>query len=302
MLESLIITGASGFLANSLIASIPCHNLYLVTSNPSQFPGVQTYPSLSHLASLGILARSSQTLLIHTAFPNSSYCQLYESQLLNDILIFSQELSILSRQTSLTVINLSSIHVYGPNLRGMIDESNPLKPATSYGRLKAFTESVFSELPDLILINLRLSNVFGLPPHTEHQSNLLFLQDCCRNVFSTGLIHIKSNPSLTRDFLPIPTFVSTIQSLLSQPCFSCGTFNLTSGYSTSLMSAAKLVQQLAKDEFSITVNLLHSEPQPTSSYTFSNEMISRQLCLPDFDLSLLELEIINLLKYYREQN
>ncbi|TGK51913.1 SDR family oxidoreductase [Leptospira kanakyensis] len=143
-------------------------------------------------------------------------------------------------------INLSTAHVYGSPLVGTITEETCTRnyhPYASSHLMAEFAVNFASSQGYFQGVNLRLSNGFGSPTHKEVATWGLLANDLCRQVFKSKSLHIHSNKSLLRDFIPIKN-IETVIGKISDDSFNI-TFphvNLASGKTITIFQMAELIQ------------------------------------------------------------
>lgn len=112
---------------------------------------------------------------------------------------------------------LSSSRIYGYS--GVINELTP-PPDTlhPYAESKLFSERLVQKASQQGFINaisLRLSNCFGILDVLPESSRSLFVHDIVVQALLSNAITLQSNPLTPRDFIPLQSFLASIQFILS---------------------------------------------------------------------------------------
>ena len=153
-------------------------------------------------------------------------------------------------------IYISTIHVYGENLSGIIDESTKLNPVGNYAITKEMAEkeiSNFSQSSNVKTIILRLSNAFGAPYNVEANCWSLLFNDLCKQLIKNKKIKIKSNGAQKRNFISINEVCKAIKDLTSYFKYQKKNeiFNLGSSWTPSIIEVANLVTKLYKIKYKV---------------------------------------------------
>lgn len=153
----------------------------------------------------------------------------------------------------------SSSAVYGSS-RGMVRETNRLRPISPYGVSKLVAEHycrIFSELYDLPTVCLRYFNVFG--PRQSYQSGYAaVIPTFIRQLLQNEILTIHGPGNQTRDFTYVDNIVEANFRALTATAPRSGEFNIGSSTKTSIN---QLVERLHK----ITGNqraAVHKSPRP----------------------------------------
>ncbi len=181
--------------------------------------------------------------IISAASPNSAFAES-NSYLVQDWANRrSAELVRLAELVpSAQLVHLSTVQVYGDESSGLIDELSPLSGGRPYALMHKSLEAGLVGIERATIF--RLGNVYGRPGRGGVISWDLFTHDLARRFTSFGFARIRSNPNLTRDFIPSAAVVQCIDWILSAESF--GVFNITTGESKTLRSWAGLIMERAE--------------------------------------------------------
>ena len=155
------------------------------------------------------------------------------------------------------VIAASTAAVFGDQTDALLTEESPRAPLSPYGKSKLLMEEMFSKFSKqhgLDFIILRFFNLYGTGQSTQYAGVITkFLEhiDC-----DTSL-EIHGNGKQTRDFIHVDDAVSSIYLAIKNIHHRSGlTYNVGSGYQTSILELARLLIQLSKKDLQI----IHKPP------------------------------------------
>jgi nucleoside-diphosphate-sugar epimerase len=155
-----------------------------------------------------------------------------------------------------TYIYLSTIHVYGNQLSGDIDEKYETKPANAYGLTHLMSEQVanyFSATQGVNCYNIRYANGFGAPQFTDSKCWDLVINNLCLNAWQSRKIVLKSDGSPVRDFINIIDLLIGIKFILeragSKIMSGVETTNFSSGENRSMVDIAMVVKEVYESRY-----------------------------------------------------
>lgn len=147
------------------------------------------------------------------------------------------------------IIYLSTAHVYGSPLIGIIDEQTcprNLHPyATSHLAGESALLSAIQNSREITGVVLRLSNVVGSPMTKDVNCWMLLVNDLCRQAIVKGTLTLESPGNNQRDFVPMANVVSILGHLISNEV-SGVTLNVGSGSIMTLLEMAEKIQSRCK--------------------------------------------------------
>jgi len=147
-------------------------------------------------------------------------------------------------------IFVSSIHVYGASLTGVVDESTAAVPTTAYGASRLEIENELLELASntsMQSLVLRLTNSFGSPALMRPDTWSLLIHDLCKQVVETSRISLRSDARTCRDMIALRDVVSVMSELITTNRINTGVVLLATGRSMQIGEIAGLVQTLARE-------------------------------------------------------
>jgi nucleoside-diphosphate-sugar epimerase len=267
MVLNILITGSSGFCGSFLkdhFLKNRTHNIYKLSR--SQENGNHVVFDLKNPIPTSLFPEKIDCIL-HCASivdEKSSNYSIFEDNLkiAYNIQNFVQEKSPNS------MINLSSISIYGTPNSENIDESFTNKPKSTYGISKLLIEHLFNAMiPDSTnLVNLRLGYVIG--PNIPQHSILSRFHHMLKNNQEISLI----NPDTTKfSFIDLFDIAKTCELIINKKLN--GTFNLVGDESYTLRKIFEMIKSFSPN---YNQNVQESKnPNIEFSTTFSNKKIKR---------------------------
>ena len=118
------------------------------------------------------------------------------------------------------VVFVSSIHVYGSELQGIIDEKHPLDPKDSYSELRIRGESLLFDLhqesPNVAAWSIRFSNGYGIRRFMLHSSMSLAGNVALVDIFRGSATKFSNSKASQRVFSSVDSLNSGILSLIEK--------------------------------------------------------------------------------------
>ncbi len=241
------------------------------------------------------LAQGLVSTIINAASPNAAFADSYPSLAQDWAFKRGSELARMCQLAPVTqLIHLSTIHVYGDDLGGVLNESSPLLGARPYALMHKTLEERLEKVDNATIF--RLGNVFGRPGIGGVISWTLVTHDLARKFAIDCVARIRSNPSQTRDFVPTSAVVKSLDRILGKRAF--GVYNFTTGKSRTLRAWASLIRDRAEIVLNQECELFFDgEDQPTSEAKLDSSKIGEAELLPS-QLAALEIqELDDLLRY-----
>jgi len=184
-------------------------------------------------------------------------------------------------------VNFSSVQVYGNTTKTIIDENQKLTPSNNYGLTHYLREEIcnyFNEFKKVNCINLRLSNSYGEPVIPEDKFWNHVVNDLTKTAHEQKKIVLNSDGNAIRDFIHFSDICVTIEKLVSTNNFlKNNTFNLSSSNSISLMSLAKLIQDVYEKKYNTRIPIYINKNelltfQRNSIIQSGNKISNKLLC------------------------
>lgn len=171
-------------------------------------------------------------------------------------------------------IFLSSIHVYGDSLVGLVTDETPPAPNTAYAKSRQHIEDDLFSLTAGTKTNVsvvRLTNSFGVPVFSRPETWNLLVHDLCRQVLQSSQIVLRSDARTCRDIMALRDVVEVLGQMICLGQSRNEIVLLASGHTTPIGEIAELVQKSAKDVLGIAASIKHSVNDEVVPPTFTLE-------------------------------
>ena len=248
ILEKLLLLGATGFLGRPLLNNLEKkQSIKIMTHNSTFSTNIQKFKGdiLKKKSFENEISNDDTVLnLIGQISPNIS-----EYANLNIIGALNLLNSCIEKKIN-RIILISSIHVYGENLRSASKETDSLKPKTQYGLVKMITEQIyeyFSNSYGIDVTVLRLGGLYGPGKKTGFISQLF-------NSVNNSRIHpiLYNDGKQFRDLLHVDDAVHGIESAIKTPRKKFEIFNISSGKKYSMNHLVSVIESFSNKKLPIT--------------------------------------------------
>ena len=221
--------------------------------------------------------------LIHLAGPNIHSSSYDPENIIRYHVKLTERLLCAAKSNNLKkFIYLSTIHVYGKNLKNIVTEETKPIPVHPFAEAHLAAEKILSAQADNVLvIIIRCSNSFGIPYFENEKCWKLVVNDLCRSVFQNGKLIINSSGQDYRDFISVGDVVQAIHYLLELNNVKGidDIYNLGSSRTTSIIDIAKKIQKTLKDGFDYDCPIIKNKPSKEMDkpkhFILSTEKIKR---------------------------
>lgn len=164
-------------------------------------------------------------------------------------------------------VYLSTIHVYGNNLKKNVSEKTIPKPTNPYASTHYNAEKIIQE--DFINTNikyliLRLSNVISPPLTKKSNCWKLVAHDLCKQSIISRKIKLNTTGSQVRDFISIQILYEIINEFLLNN-YNSELYNLANGSNHSINEIAALIQKLCNKNFGYSPNIITGNSEENSN-------------------------------------
>ncbi|MGI0057292.1 MAG: NAD-dependent epimerase/dehydratase family protein [Nitrosarchaeum sp.] len=149
------------------------------------------------------------------------------------------------------IILISSLNVYGENLKRGSKESDLSKPTTIYGNIKLLTEKIYqnySDVHDRDVTVLRLSNLYGPEKKSGPISNMI------SSLKNKKYFSAYNNGKQLRDFIFIEDATDGILAAIKNSQRGFQIFNISTGKRYMIKNVAKLIEKISKKKLRIRLN------------------------------------------------
>lgn len=149
------------------------------------------------------------------------------------------------------IILISSLNVYGENLKRASKEFDLPKPTTIYGNIKLLTEKIYqnySDVHDRDVTVLRLSNLYGPEKKSGPISNMI------SSLKNKKYFSAHNKGKQLRDFIFIEDATDGILAAIKNPQPGFQIFNISTGKRYMIKNVAKLIEKISKKKLRIRLN------------------------------------------------
>ena len=283
----ILITGGSGYLGTN-IAKYLIDQDYQVRIGSSQTePFINEKLSSCEIAFLDLTnkdiidkAIKGCNFILHFAAMDYESCKKNEkkAKIINEM--GTQNLIDVCKENAVSkFIYLSTMHVYGRNLKGKVDEKIKPLPNNTYSKTHYNAEKIIQKSLDnsnIQYLILRLSNVVAEPQSKNSSCWKLVVHDLCMQCVLQREITLNTDGSQLRDFMSIFPLESVIVQFLSKDKKG-GIYNLGKGRTISILSLAKKVIDQCDKIFGFRPKLNISETKEESySFKYITSKISHE--------------------------
>lgn len=210
------------------------------------------------------------------------------------------------------IIYISSIHVYGKNLIGSVDETTTPIPLLDYGRYHLVREKLLEEhakVNDISFLSLRISNGFGAPANSNKSCWNLLINNLARSLVSHGRFIFNSSSQISRDFFPLSMAENFLIELMSKSSpLPCKVLNFSMAHSLSLeevsLKTTRIFSSLTGKTSEIVFSNQNDENYPIKkgdNFEIKNSALLQVFNKKPFDKSILDQEIKKLLQHCIEE-
>ena len=167
-------------------------------------------------------------------------------------------------------VYVSTAHVYGSALTGVVSEETCPDPLHPYSTSKRAGEDVLRGAHQRGAVEgvvVRLSNAFGAPASTDTDCWMLLANDLCRQAVTNKKMVLTSSGTQRRDFVPLADACGAIAHLLRVPRASLGKglFNMGGEWSPTVWEMACFVQQRCEAVLGFQPELVRVSPKTGES-------------------------------------
>jgi len=249
-MTKILLLGATGFIGKPLLdrlerknsVKIMIHNSDLQT-NVQKFKGnILTKDSFFNEI------RDDETIINLLGQMTTNESDLVDSNIIGGLNLLNSCIEKKIKQ----IILISSINVYGENLKRHSKETDPLKPKTTYGLVKMITERIyrhFSETNGFNVTILRLASIYGPNKKTG------FLTQIIKSTRDkTILLDSYNEGKQQRDLLYIDDAIDCITRAINYQHNGFNVFNVSSGNRYSVKNLVSIIEKISNTKISINYN------------------------------------------------
>ena len=319
MVNKVLITGGLGFLGGRIAKyfSDKGYAVILATRKPeNKFP--KNIPANTLVMQLDYSsdeqlneAMKGIDTLIHLAGPNIHSSSYDPENIIRYHVKLTERLLWAAKSNHLKkLIYLSTIHVYGKNLKDMVTEKTKPIPVHPFAEAHLAAENILSAHSDNVsVIIVRCSNSFGAPFFENEKCWGLVVNDLCKSAFQNGRLIINSSGQSYRNFIAADDVARAIHHLLelNNKRGLHDIYNLGSSNTARIIDIAKKIQKELRDSFDydcpIETKKSSTENNKENTFIFSiNKLLQTGFRLDYSDKEISSLTGYCRLKYHLDKN
>ena len=291
MVNKVLITGGLGFLGGRIAKyfSDKGYAVLLATRKPeNKFP--KNIPANTLVMQLDYSsdeqlneAIKGTDTLIHLAGPNIHSSSYDPENIICYHINLTERLLRVAKSNNLNkLIYLSTIHVYGKNLKDLVTEDTKPNPVHPFAEAHLAAEKILTAQADNVSVKIiRCSNSFGIPYFENEKCWKLVVNNFCKSAFQNGGLIINSSGQDYRDFIAVEDVVRGIHYLmqLNNDKGIDDIYNLGSSNTVRIIDIAKKIQKTLKDGFDYDCPIIKNKPSKEMDkpkhFILSTEKIER---------------------------
>lgn len=249
-MKEITILGSSGYLGNALISKLKTKKFKIkamIHKNTIKHSVNTFHGDIINLKSLEKNIQSNDIVVNLIGQLNNNHSSLYKEAIDGSINL----LETCVKKKIKKIIFISSINVYGNNIKKASKESDIANPETYYGSIKLLTEKIYqiySMKYNLNVIILRVSNLYGPTKSSGLIGNLI------KSYLSDIPCTINHKGNQFRDFIFIDDAVNAIIKSIEKKQKGLSIFNISSGRRYRINDIIDIIQSITHKKLKIKKN------------------------------------------------
>lgn len=302
-----IISGASGYIGNSLVQSLI--NDGIKPAIITRFGDNNNFKELTHIYVADITKpfafdlKEPCDVFVHLAAANDVDSLDPEIALLTSAYGTRNALEFCKKNGIKKFIYFSTFQVIG-KVTGYMDEQTPLTPVNDYGITHFFAEEYvkkYHRTANMDYIILRPTNIYGAPLRKEIDRWTLVPNCFCKEAVENQTITLLSSGKQKRDFLNLKDVINMTKLYINRFTEHCNEIiHLSSGNDFTILEIAGMVKQQYEKIFGKNCELIIKSdlPEQSNEYTIDRSLVKKANYKFDDKSSLVQEinTIFNLLK------
>lgn len=271
-MKSILITGANGYLGARL-SEMFSMNGYKVTglcfpSVPENLTWIDSFKELltgdlREEQTIEVLLKKDFDIIIHLVSLDQHQSENNPNFIsaINVLPIWNLLDKYSKKDRLVKFIYFSTIQVYGSVTNKEITEEYRPSPRNNYGLTHYMSENIcnyYNNKPNIISINIRLSNSYGSPVLFDSNCWNLVINDFCKTAFNEKKIKLLSDGSPQRDFIHSSDVYNAVELLVKkhQKELDNNTYNLSSGKTFTILEIAHIVKNVFEDRYNTELKIM----------------------------------------------
>jgi UDP-glucose 4-epimerase len=288
MMRKVLITGGCGYLGGRLAQFLVSKDSYeILLGSRRQIQPQSWLPQAKVVETKWNSPRGLQDIcsgvdcIVHLAGMNAQDCAADPAKAISvNTVATAHLLQAAIRQKVRRFIYMSTAHVYGSPLSGVITEETKPTPVHPYALSHQARENAVLALHQSGVIEgivIRLSNAYGAPADKGVNSWMLLVNDLCRQAATSGKLVLRSSGLQKRDFIPLYDVVRAIDHFIQRPIDKSrdGIFNLGGEATYRIIDLAKLIAERCKAVLGYKPEFDRLDPVPGESSPKLNYKIDK---------------------------
>ncbi|MGE0492769.1 MAG: NAD-dependent epimerase/dehydratase family protein [Vulcanimicrobiota bacterium] len=283
--DKILVTGASGLIGSALVKLL-VEQKRDVLPTARRSIGLLTQEFGVACSELDVMRdlpdlKGIETI-VHCATPNNIQSQEEDGGLPLAVMGTHRLLKKAAMEGVKRVVYLSTIQVYGTELRGDIDETTPVNCETVYGLNHFLGEEVcrhIAQTSGLDIVALRPSNVYGVPSVSTVDRSTLVPTCFVNEAFVTGKIRLHSSGRQMRNFISTDELALAIAQLIDNFPRGYTVVNAASLWGARICDIAEMVGHTWQvlRESPLEIQVLSDKPEDPGEFTFTSRHLSPTL-------------------------
>lgn len=246
-MNKIILLGGSGFIGTELIKNFQKMNLEFkaLTHKNSLNSDVSTFRgNILDKKNLDAKIQSNNTVINLVGQSNGNLNDFINLNIFGALNLLN---SCINKKNS-RIILISSLNIYGENMKKSSLETDIPDPKTEYGLVKLATEKIYEYFADKYNLNitiLRLANIYGPTKKNGLITNLISA------IFSNSQITLYNEGNQLRDYLYIDDAIDGLIRTIKKPLSGFNIFNISSQKKYSLNQMVKIVEEMSGKKINV---------------------------------------------------
>jgi UDP-glucose 4-epimerase len=267
-----LVTGGLGYLGARISNHLIKNNHKVRITSSRKNPNIPTELSSCEVVQIDLTDSNSIDnackdidSIIHLASLNYTECKgnPKKAELVNSVGTLKL-LNSAKKNTIRTFLYFSTAHVYGADLKGVIDENSPLMPASHYALSHKEAEDYvngFNKNEQFKGYVLRLTNVVGSPLDQSANCWMLIANDLCKKIAMNQEPKLHANKLIRRDFIAITDVISAVNKVIIDPNLvgERKIMNFSSGNSSTLEDLCNLIEERALIKLNKKIRIIKND-------------------------------------------
>ncbi|HEV2193247.1 MAG TPA: NAD-dependent epimerase/dehydratase family protein [Nitrosopumilaceae archaeon] len=249
-MQKIILVGGSGFIGKSLLPKLVKEKFQVKTMIHNNDLDIEIQTFKGDILSPGMLDSeiSRGDIVINLIGQTTSNVgNLVELNIMGGLNLLDSCIKKKAKE----IILISSINVYGENMKTPSKEIDPLKPETTYGIVKMMAEKIYeyySKTYDLNITILRLSHVYGPRKKAGIVSNLM------TSIKNKKSVTLYDKGKQSRDLLYIDDATDGIIQAIKTHRSGFNIFNISSGKKYMIKDLVKTIEKITHKKLNVKLD------------------------------------------------